>query len=150
MAIQAYRICRRVHARLDGEGARRVGGRWNSAGRPLVYMAQSPALAVLEYLVHMSREDYPTGYVLVAATIPGHVPILDSEELRNPGLQALRDRAIGDYWLDAGLSAVLRVRSAVVPADFNYLLNPRHLDFAQITVADPLPFQFDERLFGLL
>jgi len=35
----------------------------------------------------------------------------------------------------------------VVAGDWNYLINPRHLDFAQISVAPPLPFQFDERLF---
>lgn len=29
----------------------------------MVYMAQSVALAVLENLVHMSRQDFPTGYV---------------------------------------------------------------------------------------
>src|SRR5271169_3442797 len=63
--------------RLDGDGARRVGGRSNSPGQPVVYMAQSVALAVLENLVHMSRQDYPTGYVVVTATIPDHVLILD-------------------------------------------------------------------------
>jgi RES domain-containing protein len=73
MATTIYRVCRRIYASLDGEGARRVGGRWNSPGRPVVYMAKSVALAVLENSVHMSRQDYPTGYVVVAATIPDHV-----------------------------------------------------------------------------
>ncbi len=63
MAVTVHRVCRRIYASLDGEGARGVGGRWNSPGRPFVYMAQSVALAVLENLVHMSRPDYPTGYV---------------------------------------------------------------------------------------
>jgi hypothetical protein len=77
MAITIYRVWRRIYASLDGEGARRVGGRWNSPGRPVVYMAQSVALAVLENLVHMSRQDYPTGYVVVAATVPDHVRIIE-------------------------------------------------------------------------
>ena len=64
MATTIYRVCRRIYASLDGEGARRVGGRWNSPGRSVVYMAQSVALAVLENLVNMSRQDYPTGYVV--------------------------------------------------------------------------------------
>ena len=63
MPLRVYRVCRARYARLDGEGARRVGGRWNSAGRAVVYMAESIALAVLENLVHMSRQDFPTGYV---------------------------------------------------------------------------------------
>ena len=73
----SYRVCRRIYARLDGEGARKVGGRWNSPGRAVVYMAQSVALAVLENLVHMSRRDYPTGYVIVEARVPDHILILE-------------------------------------------------------------------------
>jgi len=66
-----------IYARLDGEGERKVGGRWNSPGRAVVYMAQSVALAVLENLVPMSRRDYPTGYVIVEARVPDHIPILE-------------------------------------------------------------------------
>jgi hypothetical protein len=58
-------------------------------------------------------------------------------------------QAIGDYWLDARMSAVLRVRSAVIPSDFNYVLPPLHLDFAQIVVAELILFRFDERLFDI-
>jgi RES domain-containing protein len=75
MALRVFRACRRIHARLDGAGANRVGGRWNSPGRPMVYMAQSISLAVLENLVHMSRRDFPTGYVAVAAVIPNVVDV---------------------------------------------------------------------------
>ena len=60
---------------MDGEGARRVGGRWNSPGRCVVYMAQSVSLAVLENLVHMGREDFPVGYVVVGAIIPDTLEI---------------------------------------------------------------------------
>ena len=44
MPAALYRVCRRTYARLDGEGSRKVGGRWNSPGRAIVYMAQSVAL----------------------------------------------------------------------------------------------------------
>jgi RES domain-containing protein len=57
-------------------------------------------------------------------------------------------RALGDYWLASELSPVLRVSSSVVPAEFNYLLNPLHPEFAGIQVEAPVIFAFDERLFG--
>ena len=75
MARSVYRVCRARYARLDGEGARLVGGRWNSPGRAVVYMAESVALAVLENLVHMSRQDFPIGYVCVGAVIPDSMNI---------------------------------------------------------------------------
>jgi RES domain-containing protein len=111
-------------------------------------MAQSVALAVLENLVHMSRQDYPTGYVVVAATVPDHVRIIGHHrypEAKCPDFA--RARAAGDHWLQSGESAVLRVPSAVVAGDWNYLINPQHLDFAQISIEPPKAFQFDERLF---
>ncbi len=148
MAIPIYRVCRRIYASLDEEGARRVGGRWNSPGRSVICMAQSVALAVLENLVHMSRQDYPTGYVVVAATIPDHVRIFEHLRYRDAESHiAAQERTVGDHWLQSGESAVLRVPSAVVAGDWNYLMNPQHLEFAQISIEPPESFQFDERLF---
>ena len=71
---RVFRVCRARYARLDGTGARLVGGRWNSSGRAVVYMAESIALAVLENLVHMTRQDFPRGYVCVAAVLPDGIP----------------------------------------------------------------------------
>src|SRR5450432_2475776 len=73
---RVYRVCRSLHAPLDGAGAMRVGGRWNSPGKRVVYMAESLSLAVLENLVHMNKVDFPVGYVSVSAIIPDHVRVL--------------------------------------------------------------------------
>ncbi len=148
MSVSIYRVCRRIYASLEGEGARRVGGRWNSPGRAVVYTAQSVALAVLENLVHMSRQDYPTGYVVVAAIVPNRVRIIEHlRYLDTEAARGARERMAGDHWLQSGESAVLRVPSAVVSGDWNYLINPQHLDFAQISIEPPRSFQFDEGLF---
>lgn len=148
MARQVFRVCRARYARLDGEGARQVGGRWNSAGKPVVYMAESVALAVLENLVHMSRRDFPTGYVTVAALLPDGIRLLTEDTLRrNPALATLRPAELGDWWLESQASAVLQVPSVIVPGASNYLLNPHHPEFSLIQVEPPAIFHFDERLF---
>lgn len=143
---RVFRVCRATHSRLDGEGGRRVGGRWNSPGRRAVYMAESISLAVLENLVHMSRADFPTGYVSIAATIPDSVAIATDDDPRKR-FGDIEPSRLGDLWLDGRISAVLRVRSVVVRTEFNYVLNPVHPDFDAITAETPVPFQFDERLF---
>ncbi len=147
MPRRVYRVCRAVHAQLDGVGASDVGGRWNSPGRLVVYMAESISLAVLENLVHMSKVDFPNSYVVVAADLPDSMTILTEDIF---GEQATnRDlRALGDRWIDSLASAVLQVRSAVVRVEHNYLLNPAHPDFHHIIVQPPEPFQFDTRLFA--
>ena len=146
MSLRVYRVCRAIHARLDGEGASQVGGRWNSSGRAVVYMAQSISLAVLENLVHMSKVDFPVGYVSVSALIPDEVNILTEDDVKKD-LPYAGPQDLGDYWLASLASAVLRVRSAVIPEEFNFLLNPRHPGFSQIIAEPARAFVFDERLF---
>ncbi len=147
MARPVYRVCRAIHSRLDGLGAKLVGGRWNSPGHAVVYMSQSVSLAVLENLVHMQRVDFPNGYVCISALIPDDISILNESQLRHLTAN-VPNKTAGDLWHRRQISAVLEVRSAVVPAEFNYLLNPGHPDFSRITVASCSPFHFDPRLFG--
>jgi RES domain-containing protein len=93
MPRRVFQVCRSIYVRLDGEDARRVGGRWNSIGHSVAYMAESIALAVLGNLVHMTRQDFPRGYVVVAASIPDQIKMLTDDELRlrygNLGSEAL-------------------------------------------------------------
>jgi len=148
MARSVYRVCRARYARLDGEGSRLVGGRWNSPGCAVVYMAETIALAVLENLVHMSRQDFPIGYVCVAAVIPDSVNTVTEQDLRRRAdLWELSSQDLGNWWIDSKESAVLEVPSAVVADEHLYLLNPAHPDFARIVVGPPALFHFDARLF---
>src|SRR5579872_7439441 len=110
MSQRVYRVCRVIHARLDGEGAKLVGGRWNSPGNPVVYMAETISLAVLENLVHMSKVDFPVGYVTVSALIPDEVSILMEDDAKK-NLPVAGPGDVGDHWLRSSASPVLRVRS---------------------------------------
>lgn len=78
-----YRLTRRIHAALSGEGARVYGGRWNSPGFAVVYTAAEPALAVLETLVHLELDfdEMPTVYVMMGIELPDPWPesVLSSE-----------------------------------------------------------------------
>jgi RES domain-containing protein len=148
MSVRVYRVCRAQYARLDGFGASVVGGRWNSSGRAVVYMAQSIALAVIENLVHMTRDDFPTGYVVVAAEIPDEVIILSDQPVRaEASLENASTMQVGDFWIEHNLSAVMRAPSFAVTGEFNYLLNPAHADFRLIRAESPVSFHFDSRLF---
>jgi RES domain-containing protein len=109
-------------------------------------MAESVSLAVLENLVHMSRADFPNGYVVAGAVIPDHVSIMTESALK-AAFGVMEARYLGDAWLESNHSAVLAVRSVVVPSEHNFLLNPRHLEFKDVVVEIPTPFEFDPLLF---
>lgn len=55
-------------------------------------------------------------------------------------------RELGSHWVAESRSAVLRVPSIVVDGEFNYLLNPRHPDFARLEIGELRLFSFDPRL----
>ena len=138
-----WRICRRPFTDLSGEGARRYGGRWNTPGRPLVYAAETAALAVLEVRVHLDLDwdTLPDDYVLVAIDIGALVPETVHELTDDP-------RASGDAWIQSRRSALLRVPSWIVPKSSNVLINPSHPDALSIRLGSIRPFRFDRRLWA--
>lgn len=146
-----YRLCKAVHAALDGEGARLWGGRWNSPGRPMVYAAASPSLAVLEVLVHLDlpAELIPDDMVLLTIKVPDDAAFELIADIRQSAeTQTDACRQAGDAFLEAGSALGLKVRSMVVPQETNLLLNVRHADMARVTVVASEPFAFDPRLLA--
>lgn len=149
---RAFRLVKRRHAAraFDGEGARRFGGRWNPPGVAVVYASDSIALAALELLVHLDDVAHVSGFVLCAIELPDALiePLaarrLPAAWRSAPPPDALQ--AIGSAWAQARRSVVLRVPSAVVPREHNYLLNPLHPDFRKLTPATPEAFELDPRL----
>jgi RES domain-containing protein len=110
-------------------------------------MAESVALAVLENLVHMSRQDFPAGYVCVAAVLPDSMNVATEQDVRlRADLRELSSQDLGDWWIDSKESAVLEAPSLLVD-ELIYLLNPAHPDFARIVADPPALFHFDPRLF---
>lgn len=152
MSVVAWRIVKRKYVRnaFNGEGARRFGGRWNSPGVPMVYTAQSQSLAALEILVNAESSELLRHYMVLEVVIDASLIIeLDVSELpknwrADPPPRKVR--AIGDAWIARATSVVMRVPSSVVPAESNFLLNPRHADFHKLHVGKPFAFRFDQRL----
>ena len=142
-----WRLCRRPHADLSGEGGRRVSGRWHTAGKPVIYTAYEPALAILEVRVHLdlSFEDLPDDYVLMGIDL---TKLAGAVERVDPPMSSLTEtRAFGDAWLAGKASAVLRVPSVLAPRGMNYLINPLHPDAKEAYISEIEDFKFDGRLW---
>jgi len=152
VTLTAWRICKRRYAAtaFDGEGARFYGGRLSSKGFAVVYTAGSVALAALEMLVHLQSADVLARYVVRSAQFDDSLVLdLDRRRLPKNWRQSPTPRSaqrIGDAWIAGAESAVLRVPSAVIPSEDNYLLNPARPDFRHIAFGPPQPFRFDPRL----
>ena len=153
MTITTWRITKATGANraFDGEGARLHGGRWNSVGTPVVYLAENAALAILEMLVHIEFAAAMDLYVLIPVAFDPHlVRTLQKRNIprdwsANPPKPTTQ--SIGDRWVAQGNDLLLSVPSALVPTERNYLLNPKHPDFSRLHIGAPQKFKFDPRFF---
>ncbi len=149
----AYRIfkTKRSAEWSSGEGAYRYGGRWNSRGTRILYSSGSLSLAVLEILVHLEDDEMTSAYSWARISFDDKL-VIGVENLCtlpaewSDSLIPFSVQAIGDEWARSLKSVVLRVPSAIVPGESNYLLNVGHADFSKIALGKPEPFIFDNRL----
>lgn len=134
---------------LSGIGGTLAAGRWHHKGQPIVYLADSPATALLEVLVHfeMSIDELPDRFTLLRVELPstlhkasieGHLP--DDWHQR----QQLT-RSLGSQWLREGSTLLLSVPTAIVPHNCNYLFNPHHPE-ASLAKLSVEQFPVDPRL----
>lgn len=157
MTVSLWRIA--VDAReyeahdLSGKGAEKTGGRWNRPGRPVVYVATSIALACLETVVHLGAEGLPLNRTLVRIDVPDDVwerRIVHRAEELPIGWNAVPEGKVsldlGDGWLRSVVSALLMVPSAIVPEEFNVLINPLHSEGRRITATKARRWLYDGRL----
>jgi RES domain-containing protein len=150
-----WRLSGHQHARMfDGGYGLLYDGRWNTAGHAVTYCATSPALCVLEKLVHVEDPDLLPELVMVRYQAPDSlradtITIADLPE--DWRLQENMTQQQGDDWHSALGAPLLRVPSAIVPLenspDMNILINHRHPAVEQISVIAAEPFLLDPRLF---
>jgi RES domain-containing protein len=135
---------------LSGKGAELYGGRWNSKGVPLLYTSQSRALAFAEIAMHIPMGIVPKDYFLVSIEIPDTANILNLTEADMPAdwrsnPHSGTTQQIGDHFVTENKFLVLQVPSAVVPGDYNFLVNPNHPASSNVKVIASEPFEFDSR-----
>jgi RES domain-containing protein len=150
--MQAFRIVKRRHAlaAFSGDGARQYGGRWNLPGTPVVYAAQSRALAALEALAHYAGAERRIPFVTFAIDVPDALVLRMAPERLAPGWRSpvplATTQQLGSAWHERGDSVAMLVPSALIPQEYCLLLNPDHPDTREVMIGYPEPFEFDVRL----
>jgi RES domain-containing protein len=151
--MNVYRLSKSIYADdLTGNGARLVGGRWNSKGLPVIYTSSSRALCTVEVAVHIPLGILPQDYRLVTISVPDSLSIqeLDNKKLPEKWYEfpyTHQTQTIGDDFIKAAKYAVLKVPSALVQGDYNYLINPTHADIKKVKIKSMESYKWDERLF---
>ena len=141
-----WRISR--HRDLSGTGGLRAPGRWHHAGHPVVYLAESPASALLEACVHTSAEDVPPEFTLLKIEGPElEFSVITSDLLSEDWRSHFEvTRDLGTAWLKRNEAVLLQVPSALVPETANFLFNSIHRDARKFAVVEASLYPFDVRL----
>ena len=146
-----YRIANETFKNdLSGNGASIYGSRWNSPGRQLIHASEYISLCMLESLVHFDKNSIPDNQYLMHISIPG---IEDPKEMQHVKLK--KDwqlyieytRWMGDQFIKAGGNLALKVPSAIVEQEYNFLINPLHADFKKVKISRTELLHLDTRLF---
>lgn len=151
--MEVFRLSKKKYAQeLSGKGASKSGNRWNSKGTEIIYTAESRALAMSEILVHLSLSTFPKDFMMIEILIPDSIKIKEIKQKNLPENwnnhpPNMEIQKIGDEFIDTRNACVLKVPSAVVKGDFNYLINPYHKDFKKIKIVSITDFPFDSRIF---
>jgi RES domain-containing protein len=152
--IRLYRILRRKYAQnpFDGEGAYLYGGRWSSPGVRLSYASEHQSLAMLEYFIHIDKDDPPTDLVLAVAEAPGEISAkkVEVNQLPKSWQEAVAPPELtqfGDEFAESGEDCLLFVPSVLAPNENNCLINPAHAEFRNLVIRSLEPLAYDVRMF---
>lgn len=149
-----YRFCQKqwVATAWSGIGAvNNTVARWNNIGTPMVYLASTVSLAILEVLVQVQDQSILSLYQLMSIEVPDAQMVkLNPPDLPvnwNADVPGRATKQIGSGWFDSRASIAMMVPSAIVPMEYNVLLNNQHPDFtACLNSVKMLDFAFDARL----
>jgi RES domain-containing protein len=149
-----YRIAKSEQRVRDfsGIGAFKNGGRWNSKGNYMLYTSMNSSLAYLETLVHFKEPDLPPNLYIAAVEIKKSDALIywlpDNEyPVTWQAQDNLENKIMGDRWMRENKFLAFKVRSAINPSEYNFLLNPIYPGFHdKITIDSVYSLNIDARL----
>lgn len=146
-----YRISSSKYASdLRGKGARLHGGRWNHKLTPCIYTAASRALAILEYSENVNIDEIPRALSMVSIEIPDtSILTLGQPQLPGDWRQAPAPSSAKDFGTALSKQnqyVVMRIPSAVVPEEYNYLINPLHPEMNKVRIMEVKDCLYDLRI----
>jgi RES domain-containing protein len=138
----------------SGLTASGAANRWNMANEFVLYTGASRSLSTLELVVH-SNSIKPAGIykvmvisiadedALITQFLTRDLPANWRTTLAYPQLNAL-----GSAWYSSLQSLILKVPSAIIINEYNYIINSKHPDFiTKVSLVRIEDYFWDNRLF---
>lgn len=133
--MEVFRISKDVHAQsLRSSGS---ANRWNTKGQQVIYTGASRSLSSLELVVHRGVIQPTSSYKVMVISVADDDYLMRTVHLKElpanwrtlAGYSALQ--TIGSNWYTSQESLILKVPSAIIIYEYNYIINTEHPDFSQ-------------------
>lgn len=151
--MEVFRISRVKYARrLTSSGA---ANRWNLENEYVIYCADSRSLATLELVVRRAAIQPRFVYKVMVISIGDDEALFNQIPLKAlpekwqsvdayPNLQQL-----GSEWYNDNKSLVLKVPSAIITHEYNYIINTKHPDYkGHVKLVRQEAYFWDSRLIN--
>jgi len=150
--MQVFRIAETQYIHdLSGYGASLRGGRWNDPGVYALYTGSSIALSAWEVRVYLDNTFLPRDDLYSLAFI--NIPDTSIKEVNfttdDWKTDSIITRKIGQEWIDEQKFLCLKVPSAIIPFEYNFIVNPAHPEMNQVSIQKAELFVFDPRTFNI-
>ncbi|WEK21272.1 MAG: RES family NAD+ phosphorylase [Candidatus Pedobacter colombiensis] len=147
--MQVFRIALAKYATALNASGR--AARWNPNDIEMIYTAGSRSLACLENVVHRNQVGLNHLFKVMTIVIPDDLCMQTIEQKKLPTNwtefnQIPITQKLGEDWIKERKSAILKVPSSIIQAEYNYVINPLHPDFKSIKLLKFEDFIFDKRI----
>ncbi len=147
--MQVFRIALAKYAKTLIASGR--AARWNPNDIEMIYAAGSRSLACLENVVHRNQIGLNQAFQVMTIEIPDDIRVVSADMKKLPADWISYEnmpltQQVGETWIEEGKSAIFKVPSSIIMAEYNYLINPFHPDFKSIKLLKSEPFVFDRRI----
>lgn len=150
--MEVFRIAKEAFSKKLSASGR--SARWNHEDQFVIYTGNSRSLSSLELVVHQNAVSPAFKYKVIV------ISVADEEDLFTQALQSdlpknwrsidayPQTQSLGSKWYQQKGSLILKVPSAIIPKEYNYLINTAHPDFnSKVTLVRTEDYFWDERLF---
>lgn len=131
--MELFRISLETYAKKLTASGR--PNRWNYAGQNVIYVGSSRSLSTLEMIVHKRSVKPTSKYKIMVISVSDEdslVKQIKINELPSNWRKMVaysKLQEMGSKWYESKESLLLKIPSAVIPAEFNYIINTEHPDF---------------------
>ncbi len=152
MILEVYRISHTHYSKkLSSSGA---ANRWNYDGDYVIYTGSSRSLSTLELIVHRNSINPLPDYEVMIISIADEEKLFEQIKIQDlpDNWRSIKSyyklQKIGSEWYKQKRTLVLKVPSAIIPQEYNYIINTEHPDFKdKVSLVRQEAYFFDERLF---